>query len=136
MNKQQQTHSFETWEHIAAAYKNQFERKKLRESIKPLVRDIATNYADSSNEKEKELVEVGLTHFDQAITAYYQRTKRRRKAGESTYAFSTYFTWWVRKDIQKHLGIEKEIASWTKWLLRVRKLVRDWKTSLLLYIRE
>jgi len=127
---------YASWNQITKACKSKQEKERLKKSLTPFVESIADNYSSQTDTDKQKLVEAGFTHFDTALQNYYERTKRRKRTGEKIYPFSKYFRWWVKRDIEQHIGIAKDF-SWKEILImKTRSLFKYLKTSFLLLFKD
>jgi hypothetical protein len=95
---------------VYLALKHEQGEIKLRKHLKPLVRNIARYYTSRYNVTEKELVNIGWTHFEFALVNYKERLKEMDIVGDSQkmYGFGLYFVWYVQQSIETYLGITND----------------------------
>ena len=75
---------------------------ELRSRCEDLVSRIALLY-DNMPETHEELVSQGMSRFEQAVASYCRRETAQRATKGTSYRFSTYFTWWATRDIERGL---------------------------------
>lgn len=90
------------WQLVQKAGPPESNLTPLKDYLRPLVQSIASRYTEQSDGISTEtLIETALDPLPAAVGHYL----RHKESGKAPYKFSTYYTWWARKAIERKLTI-------------------------------